>query len=399
MLAPARHGSADRRPLVAHVVFRFDTGGLENGLVNLINHMPADAYRHAVIALTDVTDFRRRVQRDDVQFIALNKPPGHALKLYPRLTRLFRELKPAIVHTRNLAALECVLPAWMAGVPVRVHGEHGRDVEDLDGSSRKYQWLRRAYKPWVTHYVALSNDLAGYLSDKVHVAASALSQVYNGVDTARFMPAEGAPPAIEGCPFDPARHWLVGTVGRMQRVKAQPALAQAFVDVLQRRPALRERLRLVMIGGGPLRDEVQRIVDAAGVAELCWLPGERSDVPLLMRSLQCFVLPSLAEGISNTILEGMASGLPVIATDVGGNAELVDDGGTGLIVPPGDASALAGALEALACDPPRAAAMGRAGRQRAVSQFSLQAMVARYQDLYDQQLRNKRAGQPHRQDR
>ena len=69
----------DSRPLVAHVVYRFDTGGLENGVVNLINHMPAQAYRHAVVALTEVTDFRRRVQRDDVEFISLHKPPGHGV--------------------------------------------------------------------------------------------------------------------------------------------------------------------------------------------------------------------------------------------------------------------------------------------------------------------------------
>ena len=129
----------DARPLVAHVVFRFDVGGLENGVVNLINHMPADAYRHAVISLTEITDFRRRIVRDDVSFVALEKPPGHAIRIYPRLFSLFRQLRPAIVHSRNLAALEVAMPAWAAGVPVRIHGEHGRDIGDLDGSSRKYQ--------------------------------------------------------------------------------------------------------------------------------------------------------------------------------------------------------------------------------------------------------------------
>lgn len=383
---PAR-AAADARPLVAHVVYRFDTGGLENGLVNLINHMPGDAYRHAVIALTEVTDFRRRVQREDVQFIALHKPPGHAISLYPRLYRLFRALRPAIVHTRNLAALECVLPAWAAGVPVRVHGEHGRDVEDLDGSRRKYQWLRRAYRPWVSHYIALSGDLAGYLRDKVHVPERRLSQIYNGVDTARFRPAAGARPRPEGCPFEPDAHWLVGTVGRMQAVKDQPTLARAFVRVLQQAPALRERLRLVMVGDGPLRAVVQAIVDEAGVAELCWLPGERSDVADVMRAMSCFVLPSLAEGISNTILEAMATGLPVVATRVGGNAELVAQGRTGLVVPAADAEALAQALLTLARDPAAAAAIGRAGRADVEGQFSLQAMVANYQAVYDQQLR------------
>ncbi|HYE69976.1 MAG TPA: TIGR03088 family PEP-CTERM/XrtA system glycosyltransferase [Aquabacterium sp.] len=388
----APEGGAADRPLVAHVVYRFDTGGLENGLVNLINHMPADRYRHAVIALTQVTDFRQRVKRPDVEFIALDKPPGHAIKLYPRLATLFRRLKPDVVHTRNLAALECALPAWWAGVPVRVHGEHGRDIEDKDGTNRKYQWLRRAYRPWITHYVALSRDLAGYLGDKVGVPPARLSQVYNGVDTSRFRPADGSPVAPEGCPFDPAHHWLVGTVGRMQTVKDQPMLARAFVRLLARHPALRDRVRLVMVGSGPLLPEVRRIVGEAGLDALCWLPGERADVADVMRALSCFALPSQAEGISNTILEAMASGLPVVATAVGGNAELVDGGSTGLVVAPMNEEAMADAIARLALDPAAAAAMGRAGRARAVGQFSLQAMVARYQGIYDQQLRLARRG-------
>ena len=172
--------SRDPRPLVAHVMYRFDVGGLENGVVNVINHMPPETYRHAVIALTDVTDFRKRVQRDDVQFIALAKAPGHAIKLYPRLYRLLRELRPDILHTRNLAALEVAVPAWAAGVPVRIHGEHGRDVGDLDGSSRKLQRVRRLYRPFVTHYIAVSRDLERYLTSIIGVPAARVSQIYNG---------------------------------------------------------------------------------------------------------------------------------------------------------------------------------------------------------------------------
>src|SRR5262245_51833508 len=103
-------------PLIAHVVYRFAMGGLENGVVNLVNRM-SPAFRHAVISLTDVTDFSERVTREGVRFIALGKGPGHALKLYPRMLNLFRTLQPTIVHTRNLAALEAVVPAWLAGVP------------------------------------------------------------------------------------------------------------------------------------------------------------------------------------------------------------------------------------------------------------------------------------------
>ena len=184
----------DSRPLVAHVMYRFDTGGLENGIVNLINHMPASAYRHAVIALTEITDFRQRIQRDDVEFIALNKAPGHLLWIYPELFRLFRRLRPAIVHTRNLAALEAQVPAWLAGVKGRIHGEHGRDVGDYDGKNKKYQWIRRLYSPFVKHYIALSRDLADYLTHTIGITGHRVAQIYNGVDATRFQPANSRQP-------------------------------------------------------------------------------------------------------------------------------------------------------------------------------------------------------------
>ena len=373
----------DQRPLILHVMYRFDTGGLENGVVNLINHMPPEAYRHAVLALTEVTDFSRRITRTDVEFVSLRKPPGHGVWQYPKLFKLFRQMRPHIVHSRNLAALEVQVPAWAAGVPVRIHGEHGRDVGDLDGSNVTYQRMRRAYKPFVHHYIALSRDLSDYLTQKVHVPPSKMTQAYNGVDTDRFCPAPDGTQTIAGCPFDPARHWLIGTVGRMQTVKDQTLLAKAFVAALQLEPALKERLRLVMVGEGPLRAQAQAILEAASVAHLAWLPGERSDVPDIMRGLHAFALPSLAEGISNTILEAMASGLPIVATAVGGNAELVQQPETGFIVPAADADAMAQKLVKLANDPESACKMGLAGRRRVLDQFSMRAMVATYQGVYD----------------
>jgi sugar transferase (PEP-CTERM/EpsH1 system associated) len=373
--------------LVAHLLFRFDTGGLENGVVNLINHMPRLAYRHAVVALTEVVpEFSRRVQRDDVQFVALGKTPGHAIKLYPRLLALFRKLRPAIVHTRNLAALECQLPAAWAGVPVRIHGEHGRDADDPDGARRRYQWLRRAYRPFVHRYVALSRDLAGYLEHKVGVPNDRIEQIYNGVDVGRFSRLGSERLAPTGSPFSGAGLFVVGTVGRMQTVKAQPLLAAAFVQALQRQPALRDRLRLVMVGDGPLRAEAQAVLSQAGVEDLAWLPGERADVPDIMRGLDCFVLPSRAEGISNTILEAMASGLPVVATDVGGNPELLVEEQTGELVPSGDVEAMAERIASLASDPVRSAAMGAAGRKRVEQLFGLPVMVDAYRQLYDRLL-------------
>ncbi len=376
------------RPLIAHVVHRFSVGGLENGVVNLANRMPESAWRHAIIALTEVDHaFRARIRRDDVSFVALHKPPGHALGLYPTLYRLFRELQPSIVHTRNLAALETVIPAWAAGVPVRVHGEHGRDVTDLDLRSRKYRLVRRVYRPFVHHFVALSGELEAYLRNQVRVPAARITHIYNGVDTDRFRPAPGGKAPIPGCPFSGAQLFIVGTVGRMETVKDPVNLARAFVAALSLAPRARERLRLVMVGDGPQRAEAERVVRDAGVGDLAWFAGERSDVPEMLRGLDCFALPSLAEGISNTILEAMASGLPVVATRVGANADLMVEGLTGALVPRADSASLARAIVGYLVDPAAARRHGKAGRRHVEQHFSLERMVRSYEALYLRLLR------------
>jgi len=383
--------AGDPRPLVMHVVHRFAVGGLENGLVNLINKLPESAWRHGVVSLTDIDEtFARRVTRPGVELIGLGKGPGHAFKLYPRLNRIFRDRHPAIVHTRNLAALEAAVPAWAARISARIHGEHGRDVHDLDGSRKRYQLVRRAFSPFVTQYVALSRDLAAYLHDRVGIASARIAQIYNGVDTARFKPAQGGRAPIEGCPFNDPKAWLVGTVGRLETVKDQTNLARAFVHALRHMPAARERLRLVIVGEGGLRAEVERILEEGHARELAWLPGERADVPNVMRGLDCFVLPSLAEGISNTILEAMASGLPVIATRVGGNAELMEPDMTGRLVPAADSAALSREMLRYVAEPALARRHGRAGRNLAERRFSLDRMVDQYHDLYARALSGER---------
>jgi sugar transferase (PEP-CTERM/EpsH1 system associated) len=371
------------RPLVLHVLYRFATGGLENGVVNLLNHLPEDRLRHAVLAIDTVDPaFTARVRRGDVEFHALHKPPGHAFKLYPRVYRLLRELRPAIVHTRNLAALELQLPAALARVPLRIHGEHGRDVEDLHGENRRLQRLRRVYSPLVHRYVTVSRDLRDYLVHRVGIDAERIEQIYNGVDAERFHPAAADEPALPGCPFDARQHWIVGTVGRLQAVKNQALLVRAFARALQQAPAMRADARLVVAGDGPLAATLAEQVAEQRLGDFVWLAGERSDTPALMRSLALFVLPSLGEGISNTILEAMASGLPVLATAVGGNVELVQPGVTGELVPSDDEAALADALVARHRDRAATAALGRQARKVAEAHFSLGSMAEAYRQLY-----------------
>jgi glycosyltransferase involved in cell wall biosynthesis len=169
----------------------------------------------------------------------------------------------------------------------------------------------------------------------------------------------------------------------MQAVKDQLNLARAFVHALQQQPALRERMRLVMVGDGPLRGQAQALLQEAGLADLAWLPGQRDDVPAIMRGLHCFTLPSKSEGLSYTLLEAMASALPAVVTAVGSNPELIRNDVTGETVPPNDAAALGEALARVAADPVRARRMGQAGRDRVEQDFSQLTMVQAYQGLYD----------------
>jgi len=379
-------------PLVAHVIFRLDTGGLENGLVNLINRIPAERFRHAIICLTDYTAFRRRIQRGDVSVFALNKPPGNSPILHFKLWRLLMQLRPDIVHTRNFGALEAMLPAALAGVPVRVHGEHGHNIVDLDGSNRKYQWVRRAMKPFVHQYIALSKDLERYLHEKIRVPAAKVAQLYNGVDTELFHPARGGrePLPCEG--FAGPEQFVIGTVGRMQAVKDPVTLARAFVRLLQVVPDGARRLRLVMIGDGPLKEQVRGVIEEGGAAGLAWLPGERDDVPRIMRGLDLFVLPSISEGVSNTVLEAMASGLPMVATRVGGNPELIEAGVTGTLVPRSDAESMARAIRVYAESTELCRRHGSEARRAAERRFGMDAMVNAYMAIYDQLLASKTRG-------
>ena len=381
-----------RPPLIAHVVHRFDVGGMENGLATLINHMPEGRYRHAVICLQDFTEFRQRIRRTDVSFLALDRRPGKDLRLYPRLWRALRRLNPDLVHTRNLSALEGQVVAALAGVRARVHGEHGRDVFDLHGRNVKYNLLRRAVRPFVHRYTTVSKDLERWLVDTVGVEPSRITQIYNGVDTARFRPRpldrrNIGPPGFAG-----DGQIVIGSVGRMAEVKDFPALVRAFLLLLESEPTLRDRIRLAILGDGPARDPCRSLLKAAGAEALAWLPGERRDVPTLMQSFDIFALPSLGEGISNTILEAMACGLPVVATRVGGNPELVEEGITGILVPAENPGALADALAAYVAEPERRRAAGERARHRIEARFSIEAMVASYLSVYDAVLSSARAG-------
>jgi len=367
---------------VVHTMYRLSTGGMENVVVQLINHLPRQRFRHSIMAITEVDPvFVRRIDRKDVGVVELRKPPGQPIRAFPRAYRVLRDLRPDVFHSCNLAALEFVPTAFAAGVRRRVHVEHGWDVSDPDGSNRSYQLIRRMCKPFVNEFVAVSVQLHEYLRKRIGVPEQKLHLVHNGVDIDVFRPhsADDLPPP--GYPFRYQDHWVVGTVGRLARIKNQTLLAQAFVLLARSGAPGVEQVRLAIVGEGELRPAIRAILDDAGLAESVWMPGARDDIASILRALDCFVLPSIAEGTSCTLQEAMATALPIVATDVGGNGNLLDGGRIGELVPPGDAAALASAMGTAFAGRGQTG-RGHAARLEAERKYALGTMVNAYESLF-----------------
>jgi len=370
-------------PLIAHVIFSLGVGGLENGVVNLINTMPEENYRHAIICIKNATDFRQRIKKQNVAIYELHKQEGHDFGAYFRMYRLLKQIKPAIVHTRNLAAIEYQVPAWLAGVKHRIHGEHGWDVFDPEGNNKKYQQLRRFLSPLIDKFIPLSLHLEDYLRDKVGIKPDKIVRICNGVDTEKFYPVSQKTP-LPGCDLPFSSEFIyIGSVGRMHGVKDQLTLVRAFIRLLEKQPELKANVRLIIIGDGPLREQAIHLLESKGVAELAWLPGQRNDIAEIMRRLDIFVLPSKAEGISNTILEAMATGLPVVATRVGGNPELIDDEETGRLVEKENNDDMAEALLDYVGNPEKRQRHGANGLEKVRRRYALDVMVSNYLAVYD----------------
>ena len=367
-------------PLIVHLIYRLDFGGLESLMVERINRMPAERYRHAVVCLTDFNPaFAKKISKPQVAIHALHKQPGLSLHTHSALWRLLRTLQPAVLHSYNLSAIEYAPAALLAGVPVRVNGAHGREHNDPHGTNRKHNLLRRLMLPFYDVCYANSAAMEAWNRAVIGVPEHKSRMLGNGIDAERFHPRG----AGEARPFFGADAIVIGTVGRVQDVKDHATLLAAFLLLRERQPALKERLRLAVVGDGPLLEALRARALAAGVSDAVWLPGARTDVADILRSFDIFAMSSIAEGTPGSALEAMASGLPVVGTRVGGIPEVIDNGVTGMLVPPSDPAAMAAALEQYAIAPALAHRHGQAGRERVQRKYSMSAMVAAYQALYD----------------
>ncbi len=382
------------RPLIAHVLYRLDTGGMERIALSVILRT-GERYRHAVICLAGFGAMHGEIGDATVPCLSLDKRPGKDPGCYFRLWRALRALKPDLVQTYNLGALDTAPIARLAGVRAVVHAEHGRDASDPFGRSRKYRLLRRWLQPFIARFVAVSGDLQRWLRDDVGIAASRIVLIPNGIDTARHVAVAGARqrrPLLGD--FAPPGTLLIATVGRLDAVKNQASLITAFRMLCDSQPRTGTPLRLVIVGEGGERKRLEAHVARFNLGDRVKLLGNREDVAALLAECDVFALSSLAEGIPLTVLEAMAMDLPVVATDVGGVGEAVIDGTTGTLVAPGDPAAMAAALDRYIRNPDLRLRHGRAGSERVRSRFSVSAMVSAYAALYDQLLAGRRNTMP-----
>ena len=365
--------TAARRTRIVQVIPSFRVGGLENVAVRLVKHLEPLADQ-AVVTPGSTGPVAERIPAG-VAVFPLGETHRPDRWNAVRMARLFRKLRPDIVHTRNWTCIDAIIGARLAGVPVVIHGEHGREAADPEGRNPRRRQVRRLLSPFVTEFVTVSRDLGRWLVEQVRVPARKVRTIYNGVDTVRFAPGDRA--ATRHALGIPADWTVAGTVGRLDPVKDQAGLIRAFAQTPNT-----EKCALVIVGDGPSRPQLEAVVRELGLGDRVQLLGERNDVPEILRALDVFVLPSIGEGISNAILEAMATGLAVIATRVGGNVELVREGITGRLIEPRRPEALAEALAAYLAEPARTREHGAAGRERAVGEFGLERMLAAYEALY-----------------
>jgi sugar transferase (PEP-CTERM/EpsH1 system associated) len=354
-----------------HLVYTLRPGGMELGVVKVVNGLDPARVQCSVCSTRPAGDLKRSLA-PHVRFFELHGRNGNDLKLVWDLYRLFRRERPHVVHTHAWGTLlEGLVAARLARVPVVIHGEHGTL------QLRPYQrWLQRLGWSAADDVLSVSSRLADKIASETGFSRAAIRVLPNGVDLSRFDRIDrAATRAALGLSAD-AR--VAVTVGRLVPVKDQRTLLEALALLHRDQvPAT-----LLVAGDGPLRESLEAQAVTLGIAPQVRFLGHRPDVEQILGAADVFVLSSASEGMSNTILEAMACRLPVVATHVGGADEMVIDGETGYLVPPGAPRPLADALAPLLTDAGRARTMGVAGRLRAEQEFSLSGMLRRYESLY-----------------
>lgn len=363
---------------IVHVVENLDRGGLERTVVDLIASQRDAGHECRVICLFKLGLLARELLASGVRVDACGKRPGLDLRALRRARALIRQSPDAVIHTHNaMAHYYAVLASLGLPVKCRINTRHGMGGRTRSG---RQEWLYRQSLRGTDYAVAVCEAARQRFAADGMRPRRALLSVPNGIRLERFRPADDvARQSLVAELGLPTGSRIIGTVGRLQPVKDHALLLRAFAKVRVQVP----EAALVIVGDGPLRAALEAQAEQAGLSDAVRFMGDRHDVPRLLTGMEVFALTSTSEGYSVALLEACASSLPIVATDVGGNREIVRHGINGRLVPSGDTAAIATALIALLRGGEQAAAMGRAGHAWAQAEASFRTMAERYHGLYD----------------
>ncbi|HZR63941.1 MAG TPA: glycosyltransferase [Terriglobales bacterium] len=363
---------------VLHIVTHFGCGGTENVVLKLMSGSGENCLEHSICSTRGFdSDFAALHKVESRLHVAGDSNPGFQFP-FLKFRKIMRSYRPHIVHTRNWGSLEAVFAARSAGVPIVIHSEHGYEMENMAGMPLRHRLFRRAAYAIIDRFLTVSNELKDYHSRQAWFPRDRIRVIYNGVDTCRFAPNAAARASFReqlGIDHDAV---VIGSVGRLTPIKNHATLLRAVERLIQ--SGL--NAHGLLVGSGPEMSKLEQQVERSPyLHRRAHIVGASAAIPEMLNTMDVFVLPSLKEGMSNTLLEAMATGLAVVAGRVGGNPEVLS-ADCGFLFMPSDLEDLTGCLERLANDPALRRDLGSGARKRALGSFDLSQMLQNYRDLY-----------------
>ncbi|MEC4684595.1 MAG: glycosyltransferase [Nitrospirota bacterium] len=359
---------------ICYVIGQLSRGGAEKQLYELVKGINRERFSPVVISLSSGGFWTGEFRKLNIQVIELQRRKNREFTRLFRLIRLFRTIKPDIVHTYLFSANSYGrIAAIIAGVPVIIASE--RSLPETGKDKNGYQVFLDKILVFFSHGIICNSLKASEtLVEKYSFDVKKVFTVHNGINTVDFLRETGLDTQGK------IARKVVGTVGRLHSSKNYRLFLDMARILLENYGS--RNLKFMIIGDGELRDELERYSQQSGIADNVVFTGERIDVPAMLQAMDVFVMTSHYEGFSNAIMEAMLAGLPVVATDAGGNSELVIDGENGFLCPLNDASSLAERVAALLGNERVAMEMGEKGRKRVVREFSVEKMVRETEEIY-----------------
>ncbi|HKV62614.1 MAG TPA: glycosyltransferase [Candidatus Acidoferrum sp.] len=361
---------------VLHVISYMGRGGAEMGILKLIAGLGGDFEQRICTTRGYDANFVQSHFSEQKMYTAGRADLELQFPIF-RLARIMREYRPHIVHTRNWGAIEAVAAAKLAGVPVVIHSEHGYEVDMFAGLPMRRRLFRRTAYAMADAIFAVTRELRDFHARQAWIRPDRMGVMYNGVDTQRFAPSIESRAAMRKELGLPSDSFVVGAVGRLVPIKDHQTMLKAAAFATKNGT----NVRVLLVGSGPERERLQTL-SANTLEGRVYFAGDSSRVPELLNAMDVFVLPSLNEGMSNTLLEAMACGLPALATNVGGNPEIIKNNVNGCLFTPGDTTWLAEKLQNLARNPGLVHQLGTAARNHAIESFGLSRMLESYRSFY-----------------